>query len=454
MSSFATSTQPQDRRAYECVDVGFEIHDACWHETIKQVPTTTTLATLNSRFENYTGSVMVQFYFDAGKNKPRHLYYRGLKWEGDTTLEELLAPGQTKITFNFVWEDKDHLIDVKFLIYNSNWTQTVRDVPKETTVGALNLHFGPLTGTLVPEFGENCRDKARMVYYEGYKLNPDTRLKDLCLGEWQRSIELHFVWFGGEEQTLLDTDQDNIDEFFREQDRREFQEASEEFLHDLDLYYEDQLYTAQDHAERKPSTMTYAMAAQKAAIERHYKMASRRSSGADGPWDLDHAGGSLTTTTVPACCSSLLDVTPPPPEYTPAFSMCIPRVFPNISERRIRAIFCNLGYPEIEEIDFVKCKGRNKRTGQSEIYNRVFIHFESMEISSQSTTIHMSISKILNGEQVKIMYDEPWYWMVSLSRSTRPAKRPAPPRIVVGHGWAQAGYAHQWFNDPREKILW
>ena len=35
-------------------------------------------------------------------------------------------------------------------------------------------------------------------------------------------------------------------------------------------------------------------------------------------------------------------------------SLCIPRVFPNIDERRIRRIFDELGMGEIERIDIIK----------------------------------------------------------------------------------------------------
>ena len=417
MSSSTNSTQSLNRRAYECVDVGFEIHGAYWHDTIRQVPTDTTIATLNANYV-VKQSPLTQLYFDAGKGKTRHLYYRGLKWGGETTLRELLAPGQTKITFNFVWEEKEELLDVQFLIHDSDWTQTIHDVSKDTNVGALNLNFGLLSGSLVPNFRNQEGDQVwyqgyrlnRAIYYQGHKVDPDTRVGDLVQCD-QTNIAVHFVWLDDEEQTMLPCDEENIDEFFQEQDEREFEK---EFLRDLDLYYEDQLYTAQDHAQRRPCTMTSALAAQKAAIKRHHKTAPKSVSFA---------------------------IPPPPafsPETTPAFSMCIPRVFSNIGERRVRAIFYNLGYPEIEEIDFVKCEGRNKRTGHPERYNRVFIHFKAMEISSQSTTIHTSINKILNGEQVKIVYDDPWYWMVSLSTSTRPEKRPAPPRIVL--------------EDPRKKM--
>ena len=439
MSSSTASTQSLNRRAYECVDVGFEIHGAYWHETIKQVPTDTTIATLNANYV-VKQSPLTQLYFDAGKDKTRHLYYRGLKWDGETTLEEMLAPGQTKITFNFVWEEKEELLDVQFLIHDSDWTQTIHDVSKDTTVGALNLNFGLLSGSLVPNFRNQEGDQVwyqgyrlnRAIYYQGHKVDPDTRVGDLVQCD-QTNVAVHFVWLDDEEQKMLPCDEENIDEFFQEQDEREFEEAGEEFVHDLDLYYEDQLYTAQDHAQRRPSTMTYALAAQKAAIKKHHKTAAEQSV-------LFTFKGEVK-----------LPPMPQTPEQTPAFSMCIPRVFPNIGQRRVRAIFYNLGYPEIEEIDFVKCEGRNKRTGHPERYNRVFIHFKAMEISSQSTTVHTSISKILNGEQIKIMYDYPWYWLVSISTSTRPAKRPTPPQIMLNEPQTSLSEYELWLSRETEE---
>ena len=412
-ASTTNSTQPQEHR----VDVGFEISGLTWHETIKQVRTDTMVATLNAQFEKFTGSLIAYYYFDAGKDKTRHLYYNGVKINGYTTLSQLLTPGQTEITFNFVWEDKEELIDVQFLIHNSDWTQTIRGVSKETTVGALNLNFGLLTATLVSDYGN--RYMVRTIYHKERKVEPDTKIGDL-VDYGARSITFHFVWIHPDEQTMLPCDEYNIAKFFRE---RDFEEAGEQFLHDLDLYYEDQLYTAQDYAERRPFmlNMSYARAAQKAMIKRH-----------------DNTGETIAKEVAEAVLKPNPNEKSFSPETTPAFSMCIPRVYPNINENRIRAIFYNLGYPEIEEIDFVKCEGFNKQTGLPQSYNRVFIHFNAMEISCQSRTIHRSISKILNGEQVKILYDDPWYWMVSLSRSTRPEKRPAPPRIVL--------------EDPREKM--
>ena len=50
--------------------------------------------------------------------------------------------------------------------------------------------------------------------------------------------------------------------------------------------------------------------------------------------------------------------------------MCIPRVFPNIEEKRIRRIFDELSMGEIDHIDII-----GKTTEKGEKFNRVFVHF-------------------------------------------------------------------------------
>ena len=112
---------------------------------------------------------------------------------------------------------------------------------------------------------------------------------------------------------------------------------------------------------------------------------------------------------------------PPPPAGYPAFSICIPHVFNNIGEPRIRAIFRELGYPSIESIDFV----RIHKTGPQA--NKVFVHFCAATYTSRDQTVDQTINMILRGETVKIVYDDPWFWNVSMSRSKRPTyRRPAP----------------------------
>ena len=89
-------------------------------------------------------------------------------------------------------------------------------------------------------------------------------------------------------------------------------------------------------------------------------------------------------------------------------SLCIPRVYPNISEGRIRKIFDELGLGVIECVDVV-----SKTTEKGEKFNRVFIH---MERWFQNSNASVARERLLGGKDIKIIYDDPWFWKVSAFR--------------------------------------
>ena len=97
-------------------------------------------------------------------------------------------------------------------------------------------------------------------------------------------------------------------------------------------------------------------------------------------------------------------------------SLCIPRVFPNINEHRIRGIFSSLDMGEIEKIDIVP-----KKTEKGEKYNRVFIHFKRWNTGGNAD---LARERLINGKEIKIVYDEPWFWKISAYRE--PVARPRP----------------------------
>jgi hypothetical protein len=88
--------------------------------------------------------------------------------------------------------------------------------------------------------------------------------------------------------------------------------------------------------------------------------------------------------------------------------LCIPRVFPNIDEQRIRKIFDELQIGNIQRIDII-----NKRTEKGEKYNCVFIHFNSWYNNANANQV---LDRLLNGKDIKIIYDDPWFWKVSAYR--------------------------------------
>jgi len=101
-------------------------------------------------------------------------------------------------------------------------------------------------------------------------------------------------------------------------------------------------------------------------------------------------------------------------------TLCIPRVYPNITESRIRKIFNELDMGIIDRVDIVN---KNNKIGDK--FNRVFIHFRKWSDSPNANT---SRELLLNGKEIKIIYDDPWFWKISAYREPQAP----PPRHTLG----------------------
>ena len=89
-------------------------------------------------------------------------------------------------------------------------------------------------------------------------------------------------------------------------------------------------------------------------------------------------------------------------------TLCIPRVFSNIGEKRIRSVFYALKLGHIGRIDIV-----SKISERGEKFNRVFIHFERW---FDTDNAHRALNLLKEGKDIKVIYDEPWFWKVSTYR--------------------------------------
>lgn len=82
-------------------------------------------------------------------------------------------------------------------------------------------------------------------------------------------------------------------------------------------------------------------------------------------------------------------------------SICIPRVNKNITRNDILSVFQKYNWGIINNIDLINIKN----------YKRAFIHYRNWNNTEQA----ISVKKyLLNNEDVKIIYDEPWYWICRL----------------------------------------
>jgi len=104
-------------------------------------------------------------------------------------------------------------------------------------------------------------------------------------------------------------------------------------------------------------------------------------------------------------------------------SLCIPRAFLNVDEARIRGIFGELGLGRLARIDIVNQKNDKGVV----VFNRVFVHFFEWTRSEEADKVRI---QTLNGKEVKIIYDDPWFWKVSAYRRPEPKIAPNPhPRV-------------------------
>ena len=99
-------------------------------------------------------------------------------------------------------------------------------------------------------------------------------------------------------------------------------------------------------------------------------------------------------------------------------SICIPRVFNNISWKRIKGhmIDANLGF--VERVDVVPVAGKN--------YKRAFVHFAAGKWNMRDSTARAALRALQEGKKIKLEYESPWFWLVGISGAARPAEAPKP----------------------------
>lgn len=105
-------------------------------------------------------------------------------------------------------------------------------------------------------------------------------------------------------------------------------------------------------------------------------------------------------------------------------SLCIPRVHTNISENQIRRIFNELKLGIIERVDMIVCKKNDK-------FKMVFIHFKKWFTEGNA---NIAREKLKCGEEIKVIYDDPWFWKISAYRDKKPIlELSSPVKKVFKH---------------------
>jgi len=99
-----------------------------------------------------------------------------------------------------------------------------------------------------------------------------------------------------------------------------------------------------------------------------------------------------------------------------AMSICIPRAFDNITEARVAKVFEALNIFSIGRIDMVK-----RVNEKGEKFQRIFVHIKDWYKTADALKAR---ERLLAGKELKIVYDDPWFWKVSLNTWAPKPKTP------------------------------
>jgi hypothetical protein len=102
-----------------------------------------------------------------------------------------------------------------------------------------------------------------------------------------------------------------------------------------------------------------------------------------------------------------------------SLSLFIPRVFANITEERIANVFESLGFGQVRRVDRVTKLGRDGKAFYS-----VYIHFDYW---NETVTVANFQERVRNPrKEARVVYDEPWYWIVLENTAAKQVVEPAP----------------------------
>ena len=87
-------------------------------------------------------------------------------------------------------------------------------------------------------------------------------------------------------------------------------------------------------------------------------------------------------------------------------SLFIPRVFPSVTEKKMKDIFHSQQIGDVERVDFIE---KTDKFGKK--YKNAYLHFNQWYSNKTSDGFRARVCAH-PGAQARIVYDDPWYWTV------------------------------------------
>ena len=110
-----------------------------------------------------------------------------------------------------------------------------------------------------------------------------------------------------------------------------------------------------------------------------------------------------------------------------SLSLYIPRVFANITAERMTRVFEDLNFGYVSRVDLIQKENEN---GQS--YNSAYVHFSEWFDNTSNRSFQ---ERVLDpSREARIVYDDPWYWIVLENKGKKINPGDRKPRIEISVG--------------------
>ena len=106
-------------------------------------------------------------------------------------------------------------------------------------------------------------------------------------------------------------------------------------------------------------------------------------------------------------------------------SLYIPHVFPNYTREDVAEVFENQKIGKVSRIDFISKIGQDGKT-----YNAAYIHFDFWCDTIANRNLQARVCDPT--KEARIVYDEPWHWIVLENKARKYTPGERKPRIDLG----------------------
>lgn len=106
-------------------------------------------------------------------------------------------------------------------------------------------------------------------------------------------------------------------------------------------------------------------------------------------------------------------------------SLYIPHIFANFSKEFVAKVFEDLNIGNVKNIDFVSKYGQDGKE-----YNAAYIHFNEWYDTISSRNFQARV--LDTSKEARVVYDEPWYWIVLENKARKHIPGERKPRIDLG----------------------